>query len=828
MKISVVAPFYNEEEAITGFLSDVEKTIQTCEKYKWEFIFVDDGSTDGTADIIRAARIPDLRIIQTEHLGLSHALFTGIEQAEGDLIVTIDSDGQFLLEDAIRFADILIQEKADIVSGYRVKRDDNVLRVVSSVFANLVKRFILGDKIRDSTCTLKVFRKEIKNRILYGFDGFHRFIPSFALMNNLKLIEQAVQHRNRYGGNAKFGILNRLPDVLTDVFGVKWLGYKRFTTSSDERRFSFYPDVFFVFLIIYLITGLFGGYFRVVDDFWLYGSLNRFIGYDYSKSYGWDNFIFNEIVPPLIRLLYAVVMNIGTLLGIKYPLEWAGKVIGITVTVFSYLIISRFFGLYLRKNYARWISFLIIFWGITSSEIYSGLARSFSFVLIPLLLVYSHRLSVVGLSVVTLLTALTYPVLLPLFFLTVVLVFTFGGGKKIAYSVIPVISGIFGLIPMLLRIDLTSFSPATGYDSFLQTSRVFNLHMSSDFNLLFGSFSNLGLAEWINFNFLHQWMLNDELRRIAGLSLVVLLLLGILRRFVSERKKMVDTVAFLYVIFFFFIGLYRKEYIDSSYVFKWGILLSSLYVIAGIINSQDIKKHRVIFILAISSLLAFTITYLLSRKFGFGVHEPGRQIQRTFAIIFPMTSSVLFFLMYKNTKGIKNLFVVSVILIIGIIYFPSLKLVSPRDRYVIERIRGLPKGSTVLSHPLTANWIVTHTDKYSTIIDEQIRVTKKNPIRGSEEKIMPTEMASVVLGIYYGRDIQNVYNWCNSVPDGYLLVEDYYFSDEFFNLRREPYISYVEWNNPEKRFALMNLPLWQRHPLTPEAFLVSCKEMASR
>ncbi|MCX7943590.1 MAG: glycosyltransferase family 2 protein [Deltaproteobacteria bacterium] len=829
MKISVVAPFYNEEEAISGFINDIKKTIEKeGEKFEWEFIFVDDGSTDRTKNILLSSSIPNLRVITTQHFGLSHALFIGIEHAGGELIATIDTDGQFNFEDVIRLAETLINEDADIVVGYRFKRKDNRIRIISSKIANLIKKLVIGDKIHDSTCTLRVFRSKIRNRILYGFDGFHRFIPTFALLNNLKLIELPIESRERIGGKAKFGVLNRLPDVIVDIMGVWWLKYKRFDVRSDERRFSFYPDLFFLVLFLHVFTQLFKEYFRVVDDFWLYGSLNRFIGHDYSKSYGWDNFIFNEIVPPLIRFLYAIIMNIGSVLGVAYPLEWANKTIGLIVTLTSYIIFIRFFSLHFKRHHAKWISLLIVFWGISSSEIFSGLARSFSFVLIPSLLICLQRFSVISLSSITFFTALLYPILLPLFFITIALYAVFSNLKRFYTSVIPIISGLLGLTPMLISIDLTSFSPAKEGDSFLLETNLFELPLSSDFNLLFSSFVNIGIIEWLNFNLLHQWALSDKLVTVIEVILPILFLVGILRRLMKKKGATFDVIAFVFIMLFWSIGLNEREYVEISYLFKWGVLLTSVYFVTGVVDSNGIKKQKVMFIFAISSILSFILIRMLSQKFGFGVHEPGRQLQRAFAVILPFTASIFFYMLYRSLDGLKRFSVLALLCLSAIAFFPEIKLVVPRDKYVIERIRGLPKGSTILSHPLTANWIVTHTDKYSTIIDEQIRVTKKNPIRGSKEKILPTRMAAIIMDVYYGKDIQSARDWCHTLTDGYILVEEYYYSEEFFKLRRNPYISFVEKNNPNKDFALLKVPQNLRHPITPESYLLSCEQLVER
>lgn len=829
MSTSIIIPVYNEEGVIESLVNELLKKTTTEELFiKSEIIFVDDGSNDKTAQIIQSFNLPNTKIISTPHIGLSHALYTGIMAATGDIIVTIDADGQFSLEDIPKFVETLLREEADIVVGYRIRRNDNFIRRASSYIANLFKRLILDDRVKDSTCTLKAFRKDVRDKILHGFDGFHRFIPSFALINGLKLIEIPVEHRNRIGGNAKFGIINRLPDVIIDVFGVWWLKYKKFSSDSDERRFSFYPDLFFVILFFSVFIGLFGGYFRVVDDFWLYGSLNRFIGYDYSRSYGWENFIFNEIVPPLVRLIYAVIMNVGVVFKVKYPLEWANKVIGISVLLSSYLLFVRFFNFYTKRHLSRWLALLIVFYGIVSSEIYSGLARSFSYLLIPLLLISSEKRSIIYISLVTFFTALLYPVLLPLFFIFIMIFYLFYDIRRPSLFVFPVLSGLIGLLPMLLKIDLTKFSPPDVGDRFLNQTNAFELPLSSNLSLLFGYLQGEGIIEWINFNFLHQWMLGDSLRNIIGVVLVIIILFAVLRRSIESKNYGIDIAVFLILFLFFIIGYYKRDYTDISYIFKWGILLTAIYTIVGILDLDLIKKYKTILILSVSSIIAFTITHILSIRFGFGVHEPGRQIQRVFAIIFPLITSIFFYKIYLQARGIYRNFVILSFSIIVLLFYPQLKLVSPVDRYVIERVSALPSGSLILSHPLTANWIVTHTDKYSTIIDEQIRVTKTNPIRGSKEKIMPTEMAANVLNVYYAADINKVIWWCEDKKDTFILVEEYYYSESFFSLHREPYYSFVERNNPIRDFALQKVPLALRHYISPEAFLISCEELAKR
>lgn len=824
MQISVVLPVYNEEGIIQKLFEDYNRESRwPSARDDLEFIFVDDGSTDNTYSKLLELELPNKRIIRTEHLGLSHALYTGILAASGEIIITMDADGQFSFEDIDRLVDALIKDNVDIVAGYRIKRNDSIVRRISSKLSNSIKRLLLGDKVIDSACTLRCFRREARDKILYRFDGFHRFISSFAIINGLRLIEIPVRHRDRAGGEAKFGIINRLPDVIVDLPGACWLKYKRFSADADVRRLSFYPDIIFFVLFISVSIGIFSGYFRVVDDFWLYGSLNRFIGYDYSRSYGWEDFIFNEIVPPLIRIIYALLLNIGELLNVSYPLEWSSKVIGISVLLISYILFARYFSLFFKAHLSKWLSLSIIFYGLMSSEIYSGLARSFTYILIPILLLSLKKNSLFMQSLLLLSTALIYPVVVPLFIVTILVYSIISRPREIYRAALPILSAFIGLVPMLIKIDITAFSPPSEGDLFLKKTYAFDLPLSSDLSLLAGFLGSRNIVEWINFNMFHQWSLNPHLIDIIGIFLIVLLGLAMIRRFVRKASSAIDIAVFVIFVIFLILSLLKKGYVEISYIFKWGLAGLSLFWAAGICSARELGRFSTILSLGLSSGIAFLLTHILSSYLGFGVHEPGRQMQRAFAIIIPVLSSSAIYNLISITK--KRGIVYLSLLFIAFMFYPQVKLVSPHDRYIIQRIAGLPGGSIVLSHPLTANWIVSHTDKSSTIIDEQIRVTKRNPIRGSREIVMPTEMAYNILSIYYSRDNRNAKAWCSENPDGYILVEDFYYSEEFFRSRREPYLSFVERHNPEHNFALLRTDLNLRHYITPESFLIICSEL---
>jgi dolichol-phosphate mannosyltransferase len=224
-KISIVIPAYNEAENIGTLISEI-KQLELNSVY--EIIIVDDASSDDTyaSTLTLKAAVPELRIIQHESTyGQSAAVATGVAHADGELIVTMDGDGQNNPADIPRLINALLSSKnanLRMVAGFRKKRDDPPWRIISSKIANSVRSFFLRDQTPDTGCGLKVFYRSAFISLPF-FDHMHRFLPALIQMQGGDVISVEVSHRARIHGTSKYGTLNRLWVGIIDIFGVFWL-----------------------------------------------------------------------------------------------------------------------------------------------------------------------------------------------------------------------------------------------------------------------------------------------------------------------------------------------------------------------------------------------------------------------------------------------------------------------------------------------------------------------------------------------------------------------------------------------------------------------------
>jgi glycosyltransferase involved in cell wall biosynthesis len=214
MKISIIIPFYNEEENVESVLDETRRTNPDA-----EIIAVNDGSSDQTEAMIR--KHPDVRLVSFGcHLGQSAALYTGLKSALGEICVMMDGDGQSDPADIPKLVSAL--DQADLVCGYRRNRRDTWSRRTSSRIANAIRRLALRDHVRDTGCTLKAMRKADARHLL-PFDGLHRFLPVFFNNAGLRISEVPVNHRPRQHGKSKYTTLARARRGLYDLIGVRWL-----------------------------------------------------------------------------------------------------------------------------------------------------------------------------------------------------------------------------------------------------------------------------------------------------------------------------------------------------------------------------------------------------------------------------------------------------------------------------------------------------------------------------------------------------------------------------------------------------------------------------
>jgi len=227
-ELSVVVPVKDEVENAVPLLDEICAALRG--KVSFEVVFVDDGSTDGTVEALLAARkqTPELRVLRhTKNSGQSRAVRSGVLGARGNLVATLDGDGQ---NDPADIPSLLAAwRKASpgspalgLVAGQRRKREDNAIKRLSSRIANGVRQWLLKDETRDTGCGLKLFSREAFLALPY-FDHLHRFMPALMLREGYRITHVDVHHRPRAHGTSKYGTLDRLLVSLSDLMGVRWL-----------------------------------------------------------------------------------------------------------------------------------------------------------------------------------------------------------------------------------------------------------------------------------------------------------------------------------------------------------------------------------------------------------------------------------------------------------------------------------------------------------------------------------------------------------------------------------------------------------------------------
>lgn len=222
MELSLVVPAYNERENLAPLLDEITSALAGR---TYEVIVVDDGSTDGSLDALKAlrARHPQLRIIAFErNAGQTAAFAAGFRAARAPIVITLDADLQNDPADIPRLVEALRESGATAVAGFRATRRDTPWRRLQSRIANGVRNRLNGEVIRDTGCSLKAFRTDAV-RALPLFAGMHRFLPTLIKMQGGTVTEIAVGHRPRQHGVTKYGMWNRVLRSLVDAFAVRWM-----------------------------------------------------------------------------------------------------------------------------------------------------------------------------------------------------------------------------------------------------------------------------------------------------------------------------------------------------------------------------------------------------------------------------------------------------------------------------------------------------------------------------------------------------------------------------------------------------------------------------
>lgn len=241
--ISLSVPVYNEQDAILPLFEKV-RTVMGRHGLPWEIIFVNDGSVDGSAEILDhlAAGHPQVKVVHfRRNFGQTAAMMAGFDFASGEIIIPMDGDGQNDPEDIPRML-AKLDEGYEVCSGWRKDRQDNALqRNFPSIMANKLISAVSGVPLHDFGCSLKAYRAEvIKGVRLYG--EMHRFLPIYAKWHGARISEIPVNHYARISGKSKYG-MERVLKVLLDLVTVKFLDKYML---KPMYLFGFWGLVFFV------------------------------------------------------------------------------------------------------------------------------------------------------------------------------------------------------------------------------------------------------------------------------------------------------------------------------------------------------------------------------------------------------------------------------------------------------------------------------------------------------------------------------------------------------------------------------------------------------
>ncbi|MFO0371106.1 MAG: glycosyltransferase family 2 protein [Brevundimonas sp.] len=223
-QVSVVVPVHDEEGAAAALAREIADALQGR---AFEMIFVDDASRDGTRAELEAARtaLPQLRVLaHGANAGQSRAVRTGVLAARGEIILTLDGDGQNPPGDGPALIDLLLAAPAEValVGGRRARRQDSQAKLWASRWANRIRKRLLGDDADDTGCGLKAFRREAFLRLPY-FDHMHRYLPALMIREGYRNLYLDVSHRPRGQGRSKYTNWSRLKASVSDLLGVIWL-----------------------------------------------------------------------------------------------------------------------------------------------------------------------------------------------------------------------------------------------------------------------------------------------------------------------------------------------------------------------------------------------------------------------------------------------------------------------------------------------------------------------------------------------------------------------------------------------------------------------------
>jgi len=234
--LTIIVPVYNEEESLPTFFREMDSFLQRT-PVETVFLFVDDGSHDSSLALIKekGGQTQQVKYLSlATNSGLSTAIKAGIDHCDTSLTGYIDADLQTKPEDFLKYFEFFPQ--FDMVNGIRQKRQDSLVKRLSSKIANSYRRKMINDGITDTCCPLKILKTSYARKLPF-FTGMHRFIPALVQLEGGKVREVPIAHYPRYAGTSKYHLLNRLVGPFFDTLAFRWMRSRhiRYQVADQSR-----------------------------------------------------------------------------------------------------------------------------------------------------------------------------------------------------------------------------------------------------------------------------------------------------------------------------------------------------------------------------------------------------------------------------------------------------------------------------------------------------------------------------------------------------------------------------------------------------------------
>ena len=284
---SVIIPVYNEEENISQLDKEIKEVMKKVSN-NYEIIYINDGSTDNSSNILK--KLDNIKIINlNKNYGQSTALDAGFKEAKGELVISLDGDGQNNPADIPKLINKLKKEDLDVVAGWRTKREDKKAKILLSKTGNFFRKIFLNDKVHDTGCTLRVYKnKAVKSLDLQG--EMHRYILALLKWKGFRIGEIPVNHRKRKNGKSNYGYKKSLKGFVDLI-------YVWFILKFSQRPLH----IFGLLGVISFISG-------IVIEVWMV--IEKILGNINLSSNAWFSLGFFLIIAGILFFGFGIVLDL--------------------------------------------------------------------------------------------------------------------------------------------------------------------------------------------------------------------------------------------------------------------------------------------------------------------------------------------------------------------------------------------------------------------------------------------------------------------------------------------------------------------------------------